>query len=46
VFLVHPALLIGSAIAFYAAWRGMSPIALIVVAIAAGALGGALGLPE
>ena len=36
---IHPALLLGSIAAFYAAWRGISPLILIVVAIALGAAG-------
>ncbi|MGH8636130.1 MAG: chromate transporter [Burkholderiales bacterium] len=42
VFLLHPALLLGSGLVFYAAWRGLSPLALIAAAIALGAIGGAL----
>lgn len=29
VFLIHPGLLLGSGLVFYAAWRGTSPVALI-----------------
>ena len=39
---LHPALLIGSVATFYAAWRGMSPVVLIVIAIAIGAIAGSL----
>ena len=42
VYVIHPALLLGSALVFYAAWRGVSPVALIVGAIALGAIGGTL----
>ena len=45
VFLAHPALLLGSVIVFYAAWRGISPIVVIVVAIALGAAFGAYWPP-
>ena len=39
---IHPVLLLGSGLAFYASWRGISPLALIVGAIVLGASGGAL----
>ena len=35
---IHPALLLGCVVAFYAAWRGMSPVVLIAVAIGVGAI--------
>ncbi len=42
VFLIHPGLLLGSGLVFYAAWRGTSPVALIAGAIVFGAIGGTL----
>ena len=42
VYVIHPALLLGSGLIFVAAWRGSSPVALIVAAIALGAIGGTL----
>jgi len=39
---IHPVLLLGSGLAFYASWRGISPLALIGGAILLGAIGGAL----
>lgn len=39
---IHPALLLASAAAFYAAWRGISPLALIAAAIVLGAIGGSV----
>jgi chromate transporter len=44
VFEIHPALLIGAVIAFYAAWRGISPVTLIGVAIVVGAIWGSLSV--
>jgi chromate transporter len=46
VLLVHPALLIASAVVFHAAWRGVSPIVLIVAAIVVGAIGGAFWMSD
>lgn len=42
VFAIHPGLLLLSGLVGFAAWRGISPIALIAGAIALGAAGGAL----
>jgi hypothetical protein len=42
VFAIHPGLLLLSGLVGFAAWRGISPIALIGGAIALGAAGGAL----
>jgi chromate transporter len=42
VFVIHPGLLLGSALVFIAAWRDISPLALIAGAIVLGAIGGAL----
>lgn len=42
VFAVHPGLLVGSGLVFYATWRGVSPVALIVGAIVLGVIGGTL----
>ena len=42
VFQIHPAFLLGSALAGVAAWRGLSPVALIAVAIALGAVCGSV----
>lgn len=39
---IHPALLLGSIAAFYAAWRGISPLLLIAAAIALGAIAGSV----
>ena len=39
---IHPALMLGSVIAFYAAWKEMSPVTLIAVAIVVGALWGSV----
>jgi chromate transporter len=39
---IHPALMLGSVIAFYAAWKGMSPVTLIALAIVVGAVCGSL----
>ena len=39
---IHPALMLGSVVAFFAAWKGISPVTLIVVAIGVGAVGGGM----
>lgn len=40
VLALQPVLLLGSGLVFYAAWRGISPIGLIVLALGLGAIGG------